>query len=130
MQLCILGHEKNVRDVATALLVEVTPLLGQVDSFSGRDVLEVDDGIGHAALGSNDQALEAGGLLSIGLADLRILGDGEIQFVRNRSGPFDGAGNGSAVGDGDDSIAALCGGESRGRKQERQEKRTSNSDPH
>jgi hypothetical protein len=50
--------------------------------LSGRDVLEIDDSVGHAAVGSNDQAIEANRFLAVGLADLRILGDGEIQLAR------------------------------------------------
>ena len=67
------------------LLIQMAPLLGQVHGFSGGDVLEIDDSVGHAAFGSDDQALEAGGFLAIRVADLRVLGDGEIQLVGRRA---------------------------------------------
>ena len=124
------GHEKNVRDVVAMLLVEVTALLGEFQGLSGGDVLEIDDGVGHAALGSDDQAFEADGFLAIRIADLRIFGDGEIQLVRDWAGPLDGAGDGATVGDGDDFVAALSGGKGCNHKGEKQQKTTSNQTAH
>ena len=53
--------------------------------FAGGDVLEINDGIGDAALGADDQAFEADGFLAFGIADLGIFGNREIQLVRDRS---------------------------------------------
>src|ERR1700684_3890712 len=97
-------------------LVEVTTLLGQVHGFAGVDVLEVNDGVGYAALGADDEPVEADGFASVRGADLGIFGDGEIQLVGRRPGPFDGSGDGSTIGDGDDFIVALRGGEACGHK--------------
>ena len=110
LQSSILGHEKNVRNVAAMFLIEMTALLGQFERFSGGDVLEIDDRVGHAAVGSEDQAIEANRFLTLRIADLRILGDGKVELVWDWSRPFDGAGDGSAVVDGDDAVVALgCG---------------------
>jgi len=120
LQVFILRHEKNVRNVVAVLLVEVTALLGQVHSLSGGDVLEVDDGIGDAPFRTDDQAFEADVLLALGIADLRVFGDGEIQLARDWARPFDGAGDGATVGNGDDFIVALSGGQGCNHKGESQ----------
>ena len=116
LQRGVLGHQKNVGNVVTLLLVEVTPLLGQFHGLSGGDVLEIDDGVGYAALGADDQALEANRFLAVGVANLRILGNREIQFAGHRSRPFDGPGDGATVGDGNHPIVTLRGGEGCDRK--------------
>ena len=67
-----------MRDVAAVFLVEMTALFGQVHGFAAGDVLQVDDGVGDAALRSDDEALEVGGFLGLGVADLRIFGDGKF----------------------------------------------------
>src|ERR1700689_1297394 len=90
-------------------LVEVTALLGKFERFSGRNILEIDDGVGYPALGSDDEALEANGFVAVRGANLGILGDREVQFLGHWSGPFDGAGDGSTVVDGDNFIV-LRGG--------------------
>ena len=45
-----------------ALLIEVASLLGKVHSFAAGDVLEIDDGVGDAALRPDDQPLKISGL--------------------------------------------------------------------
>jgi len=69
-------------------------------------------------LAEDDQALEADVLLVIGIADLRIFGDGKIELVRQRAGPFHRAGDGSAAGDGDDLVVGLCREKCRGNENE------------
>ncbi len=112
--------QQDVRDVAAVLLVEVTALLGQIHGFAGGDVLEIDDGVGHSALRADDEAFEVDGFFGVGIADLRILGDGKLERVGNRARPFDGAGNGAAVGDGDHFVVGLREGR-RGGEEKREE---------
>ena len=104
------------------VLIEVPSLLRQVHRLSGGDVLQVDDGVGYAALGTDDQALEADAFLALRIADLRVFGDGKIQLMRDRSRPFNGAGDGATVGDRDHSVAALSTGKSCKRGEAHQQK--------
>src|ERR1700689_5133048 len=94
------------------LLVEMAALFGQVHGFALGDVFEVNNGVGDAALRPEDEALQVSGFPGIGIADLRIFGDGKLEGVRNGPCPFNGAGNGAAVSDGDNFVVAL--GEGRG----------------
>lgn len=109
LEIGILRDKKNVRDVTAMLLVEMTPLLGKFHGFPGGDVLKVDDGIGDAALGPDDQAFEADGLLATWIAYLRIFGNGKIKLARLWARPFYAAGDGATVGDGDDFVVVLRG---------------------
>jgi hypothetical protein len=119
-QRTVLRDEKNVRDVVALFLVQMSALLGQIHGLAAGDVFQIDDGIGHATLGAHDQALQVGGLAGIGIADLRIFGDGEVKVMRQRPSPFDGAGDGAAVRDLDDLIVlgegGGCGRETEGQK--------------
>jgi hypothetical protein len=107
VQRAIFRDEKNMRNVAAVLLVEVTALFGQVHGFALADVLKVDDGVGHAALGSDDQALQIGRLFGLRVADLGVFGDGKLESVRNRPRPFHRTRNGAPVVDRDDFVVAL-----------------------
>jgi len=120
-QRAILRDQENVWNVVALFLVEMTALLGQIHGLAAGNVLQIDDGIGDAAFGADDQALQVGGLAGIGIADLRIFGDREVKVVRQRAGPFDGAGDGATVGDLDD-LVVLGEGGCRGRETEDQEK--------
>ena len=110
LEIALLGHEENVRNVAAVLLVEVTALLGQIDGFAGRDVLEINDGIGDAAFRADDQAFEADVLLAVGIANLGIFSHRKIELMRHWAGPFDGARDGAAVGYRDDFVVTLSRG--------------------
>jgi len=81
----------NVGNVVAALLVKVTPLVRQVNSFSAGNILQVNDGVRDAALRSEDQALQVSGLFGVGIANLRIFGDGKVKGARSCSGPFHSA---------------------------------------
>ena len=74
LQLGVLRHEKNVGNVAAMVLIQVAPLLGQFDRFSGGNIFQIDDGAGDAALWTDDEAFEAGSLLAVRIADFRIFG--------------------------------------------------------
>ena len=106
-QVAVFRNQKNVRYVAAVSLVKMAPLLRQVHGFTAGNILEVDDCVGDAALRSNDQPLQVGGLLRFRITNLRIFGDGEIEGMRNWPRPFHRAGNGSAVDDGNDFVIAL-----------------------
>jgi hypothetical protein len=113
----VFRDQENVRNVAAVFLVEVAALFGQVHGFALGDVLEVDDGVGDAALRSDDEALQVGRLFGFGVTDLRVFGDGKVERVRNRPRPFHRAGNGTSVGDRDDFVVALCEGRRNGGKE-------------
>lgn len=116
----VLGYQQDMRDVAAVPLIEVPALLGQVQGFAAADVFEINDGIGDAALRADDEALEIGHLFRIGVADLRVFGDGHSQGMRKRPGPLDGARDGAAVNYGDDFVGALRKSNRRGEKENRE----------
>src|SRR5579859_1674315 len=97
-EVALLRDQENVRYVAAVLLVEVAALLGQVHSLAARNVFEINDGVGHAALRTDDQTVEIRCLLRIGIADRRVFGDGEIEGAGNWTRPFYGAGDRASVG--------------------------------
>jgi len=101
-----------VGNVAAMVLIQVAPLLGQFDRLSGGNIFQIDDGVGDAALGSDDEAFEAGSLLAVRIADFRIFGYEKIKRAGGWTRPFDGAGDRSPIGDGNDLIAGLRGGKS------------------
>src|SRR5579863_373843 len=107
-------------------LIQVASLLGYIDGLSGCDVLEVDDGVGHAALGSDRQAFEVNSFIPIRGADLGVLGDGKVQFFGYRSRPFHCPGDRSTVRDRDDLITALRGGKGSVRQKKQQYRTTCN----
>lgn len=109
LQIGIFRDKKNVRDVAAMLLVEMTPLLGKFHRLSGGDVLEIDNGIGDAALGPDDQAFQADSFFATRIADLRIFRNGKIKLARLWPGPLYAARDGATVADGDNSVAILRG---------------------
>ena len=103
----VLRNQKDMRDVAAELLVEVAALLGKVHGFATGNVLQIDNGIGHSTLSPYDQPLQVGRLFRFWIANLQILGDREINRPWNRTRPFDRSGNRSAIGDTNDFIIAL-----------------------
>lgn len=110
-------------------LVEMTALLGKFQRLAGGDILEVDDGVGNAALGTDDQALEADGFLAVRIADLRIFSNGKFEFVRHGARPFYGPGDGATVGDGNNFIV-LRDGECAGGEKQKQRRTASEYVPH
>jgi len=90
-------YQQDVRNVVASPLVQVSPLLGQVNGLAARDIHEIDHGIGDAAVRSDNEAVEIGGLVGGWIADRGIPGNGELDTMRYASQPFDGAGNGSAI---------------------------------
>jgi len=85
-------------------LVEMAALVGRAQGLSGREVLEINDGVGDAAVRANDQTLKIGGLLGVGIADLRVFRDRKFDQARNSSRPLYSAGYGASVTDSDDLI--------------------------
>ncbi len=84
-QRSVLRNQKNVRYVMATFLVEMTPLFRQIHRFAAGDVLQVNDRIGDAALGPDDQALQVRRLSGVRIADLRIFVDWEGKCARNCS---------------------------------------------
>src|SRR5271166_893977 len=117
-QCAILWYQQNVWNVAAVFLIQMAPLLRQIESFAAADVLEIDDRIGDSALRSHDQPLQVRGLLPVQIANLRVFGDGIFETMRHWSGPLYGSGNRSAIGYVDDFVAALCRGQADGGKEE------------
>ncbi len=126
----VLWHQQNVRDVAALFLVEVAPLFRQLQSFAAGDVFQVDDRVSYAALRPNDEALQVSSLSRVGIADFRVLGNGEGQSVGHRPGPLHGAGNRAPVSDCNDFVVALRERHSAGGKEECKEQRTWNNSAH
>src|ERR1700687_847831 len=103
-QFGLLRNQQDVRNVAAAALVEMAELFGSAQRFPGRDVLEINDGVGDAALRADDQALKVGGFLGVGIADLRVFRDRKSGQVGNRARPLYSTVYGSPVADADDFI--------------------------
>ena len=81
----ILRNEQDVRNVVAMDLIEMPPLRGQVECFSARYTLEIDDGVGHSTLRTDDQALEVNCLPGLRVADLRVFVYREFCLVRDRA---------------------------------------------
>ncbi len=56
----IFRDTKNVRNVVAMPLVQMTPLLQQIQGLSAGNV-QIDDGVGHAALGPHNQPFQVTG---------------------------------------------------------------------
>lgn len=79
MKGCVFGDEENVRNVMTMPLVPVPALLGRFQSLSAGNIFQVKHRVGYAALPTEDQPLQIDRFPRIRIADLRILGDREVQ---------------------------------------------------
>jgi hypothetical protein len=82
-------------------------LLRSLQSFAAGNVFQVHNGIGYAALRTDDQPLQINRFPGIGIADLGILGDRKVQNVGRWACPFHAAGNSSAICDGDNFVITL-----------------------
>jgi hypothetical protein len=107
VQRSILRHQKNVWNITALLLVEMPPLLRQLQGLPAGNVPEIDNRVGDSAVRPDDQSLQISGAFALGIADLRILGDRKVHRFRHGTGPFHGSRNRSAVADSDDFIVVL-----------------------
>jgi hypothetical protein len=60
----------------------VPALLGRFQSLSPGNIFQINHGVGYPALRTDDQSLQINRFPGIRIADLRILGDREVQNAR------------------------------------------------
>jgi len=63
-------------------LLQAPALLGRFQSLSAGNIFQVNNGVGYAAVRTDDQPLQINRFPGIRIADLRILGGREVQNVR------------------------------------------------